>query len=120
MIVDGFIFFNELDLLEIRLQELAPVVDRFLLIEARETHTLKPKPLYFDENRERFRPFLDRIEHVVVDRFPDRNSFWNAEFWQRDLIGTTFCEMATHDDDLLLFCDADEIPAASAVTQPDL
>ena len=69
-IFDCFTFFNELDLLEIRLHEHAPVVNRFVLAEATRTHTGHPKPLYFQENRSRFAPFLDRITHVVVDDLP--------------------------------------------------
>ena len=36
-IYDCFTFFNEMDLLEIRLNELDPVVDRFVLVEATVT-----------------------------------------------------------------------------------
>jgi len=37
-IYDCFRFFNELDLLEIRLDELCDVVDYFVLVEARQDH----------------------------------------------------------------------------------
>ena len=57
MIYDCFTFFNELDLLEIRLNVLRDVVDRFVLVEAGETHTGKRKPLYFRENAARFAAF---------------------------------------------------------------
>ena len=55
MITDAFMFFNELELLEIRLHELSSVVDRFVLVEARETFSFRPKPLHYYENRARFR-----------------------------------------------------------------
>ena len=45
MIYDCFCFFNELDLLEIRLNELNPVVDKFVLVEATMTHNGDKKPL---------------------------------------------------------------------------
>ena len=54
MIYDCFTFFNELELLELRLNELADVVDKFVLVEATQTHTNKPKPLHYLENRARF------------------------------------------------------------------
>ena len=38
MIFDCFSFFNELDILEIRLNVLAPVVDKFVLVEAVRRH----------------------------------------------------------------------------------
>ena len=51
MIYDCFPFFNELELLEMRLHELSGVVDKFVLVEATRTFTNKPKPLYFQENQ---------------------------------------------------------------------
>ena len=71
MIYDAFLFFNELDLLDLRLNILSPVVDRFVISESRLTFSGKPKPLYFYENRQRFSQFLDRIDHHVVDDDPD-------------------------------------------------
>ncbi len=38
MLIDAFPFFNELDLLEIRLEVLDPLVDRFVLVEASRDH----------------------------------------------------------------------------------
>ena len=54
MIYDCFTFFNELDLLEIRLNELDLVVDKFVLVEANFTHQGKEKRLLFEENKNRF------------------------------------------------------------------
>ena len=70
MIFDCFSFFNELDILEIRLNVLAPVVDKFVLVEAVRRHSGEPKELYFEKNKQRFAPFLDKIIHVVVDDEP--------------------------------------------------
>ena len=69
-VFDCFMFFNELDLLEIRLIELSELVDRFVLVEATRTHTGFQKPLYFADNKSRFASFLDRIIHVIVDDLP--------------------------------------------------
>jgi len=69
MIYDCFSFFNELDLLEIRLHELDPVVDKFVLVEASKTFQGKDKPLFYDENKERYKEFSEKIIHVVVDKF---------------------------------------------------
>ncbi len=41
MIYDCFAFFNEMDLLEIRLNTLNDVVDRFVLVEATRTFQKK-------------------------------------------------------------------------------
>ena len=50
MIYDCFIFFNEFDLLEIRLNELDNIVDKFVLVEANFTHSSKEKPYYGGPN----------------------------------------------------------------------
>ncbi|TAH23917.1 MAG: hypothetical protein EAZ07_10320, partial [Cytophagales bacterium] len=43
MIYDCFAFFNELELLEIRLNELNNVVDKFVLVEATRKKKKNPK-----------------------------------------------------------------------------
>ena len=50
MIYDCFIFFNELDLLEIRLNELNDIVDKFVIVECTETFSKNKKPLYYNVN----------------------------------------------------------------------
>lgn len=110
---DAFIFFNELDLLEIRLAELSGVVDRFVIVEAPITFQGAPKPLHFAENRERFARYLPRIKHVVVDDMPDTSSTWTREFHQREAIRRALSDCAP--DDLVHISDADEIPRAEAL-----
>jgi hypothetical protein len=45
-IVDAVLFFNELDLLELRFEELYDKVDYFLVVESTKTFTGKPKRLF--------------------------------------------------------------------------
>ena len=113
MIVDCFPFFNELDLLEIRLHELAPVVDRFVLCEATLTHSGKPKPLVYMENRKRFSGFP--ITSVLVDDYTniDLKNAWALERNQRQ-VGVSAAVELFHPD-LLIVSDCDEIPSAEAV-----
>ena len=116
MIYDCFCFFNELDLLEIRLNVLKDVVDKFVLVESTRTHTGKAKPLYFQENRERFAAFADRIEHIVVDDLMDEqavakdtfNNPWINENRQRNALARAL--EGADEDDLVLLSDLDEIP----------
>lgn len=63
-IYDSFLFFNELDLLEIRLTMLDPHVDYFVISECDYTFSGNKKPFYFDENKEMFSKFLHKIIHV--------------------------------------------------------
>ena len=111
-IIDCFQFYNELDLLEVRLAELAPVVDRFVLVEARYTHAGDPKPLYFDQNRHRFAAYLDRIDHVIVEDDPGGFS-WKREGHQREAIARGIPDLA--DDDMILVSDVDEIPRRGVI-----
>jgi beta-1,4-mannosyl-glycoprotein beta-1,4-N-acetylglucosaminyltransferase len=113
MIYDCFTFFNELELLELRLHELAGVVDKFVLVEATQTHSNKPKPLYYQENRARFSNFHDKIIHVVVNDLPQSADPWIPENFQRNCIarGLTNCRP----DDFILVSDLDEIPRATVV-----
>jgi beta-1,4-mannosyl-glycoprotein beta-1,4-N-acetylglucosaminyltransferase len=120
MIYDCFPFFNELDLLEIRLNELDSVVDRFVLVEARHTFQNKPKTLYFDEHKQHYEKFLHKIDHIVIDHFP---KFYFKKFrftrpWDRSnmqknavALGLKNCKP----DDIILISDLDEIPCADLV-----
>jgi len=69
-IYDIFCFFNELDLLEIRLNILDDYVDYFVIYEAPQTFSGNPKPLYFQENRQRFKKWEHKIIHYVVENVP--------------------------------------------------
>lgn len=111
MIWDCFPFFNELDLLECRLTELDPVVDRFVLAEADKTHQGDPKPYYFLENRERFAPWEDKIIHVTISLTADSN--WGRENEQRKAISQGLKGM--QDGDIFLLSDVDEIPFPSVI-----
>lgn len=63
-IYDAFLFFNELDLLEIRLTMLDPYVDYFVLSECDYTFSGNKKPFYFEENKHLFEKFLHKIIHI--------------------------------------------------------
>ena len=69
-IYDCFGFFNELDLLELRLEILAPIVDHFVIIEYTVTYKGDPKPLYYNENKERYKKFENKIIHQIIDDVP--------------------------------------------------
>lgn len=106
-------FYNELELLEIRLDELKDAADRFVIVEAARTFTNQPKPLYFNENREMFSEFLDRIEYVLIENFDGCNSAWECELVQRNAIIKALKNCT--DDDIIVISDADEIPNAKTL-----
>ena len=67
-IYDAFNFFNELELLEIRLNILDPYVDYFVLVESTLTHSGLPKKLFFQENKHLFKKFEHKIKHFIIDK----------------------------------------------------
>ena len=69
MIYDCFMFFNELDILDIRLNMLNPFVDKFVIVESTITHSGKPKRLFYNENKERYKKFNDKIIYIVKNEY---------------------------------------------------
>lgn len=106
---DCFFFNDELDLLEARLHELGESVDRFVIVEGDRTYRGVPKPLLFDQNRDRFAPWLGKISHVVARLEPEGSYAWNRENQQRSILGS-YLRAEAGPDDLLLIGDVDEIP----------
>ena len=92
-IYDCFTFFNELDILDIRLQELYDTVDHFVLVEANQSHSGKPKEYIFENNKDRFEKYLDKIIHIKIDDFPDTKDSWVREKFQRYCINRGLTEL---------------------------
>lgn len=116
MIIDCFTFWKELDILEIRLNELYSTVDYFVLVEATHTQSLQPKPLYFEENKQKFSKFLDKIIHIKVENTVDISQYpWAFENYQRSCISQGLNQLNLDDNDIVLISDVDEIPSANAL-----
>ena len=108
-IYDCFTFYNELDLLELRLTELYDFVDHFVLVEADTTYTSRPKPFYYEENKSRYSQWADKIIHIKVTDMPHDPDAWVNDRWQRDQIMRGIVE--ADDDDIIIVEDADEASA---------
>jgi len=106
MIYDCFTFFNELDLLEIRLNILDEHVDYFVLAECEETFSGLKKPLYYSENKSRFSKWNHKIIHHVNDKLETTNSFERA-FHQKENIIKSIGHL--DDNDIVYYGDLDEI-----------
>jgi len=110
MLVDTFMFYNEFDILELRLEVLDKHVDRFILVEAEVNHVGDRKPLYFQENKERYAKWLHKITHVVVtaDESPKDESPWVREKFQRECIIRGLDDVPNAS--IVMVSDVDEIP----------
>lgn len=121
LVLDLFVFSEELDVLEIRLNELNSVVDYFCLVEANKTQTRLDKPYYFEDNKERFKEFLPKIVHIKLDEFKEGTG-WEQEHFQRESLKLCIKQLQKNgvklsDDDYFLLSDVDECPKASVITE---
>ena len=122
MIVDCFMFFNEFEILEGRLEYLYDHVDYFVLVEASITQSGDDKPMNFMNNMSRYKKYLDKIIYFPFitkrsdynyDKLPthDRDyetGPWQLENAQRNHIGKAL-ELFP-DDAIVMISDVDEIP----------
>jgi len=137
-IFDSFIFFNELDLLEIRLNVLNDVVDYFVITESPFTVSGNEKPLYYLENKDRFGKLNDKIIHNITEEIPnDYSNFvgkkpyytdfgvlsssaqqkvidipirFQRAIFNRDHSVQGILKAGATNDDIIMTSDADEIP----------
>jgi len=122
MIIDAFMFFNELELLEIRLNELDPVVDQFVIVESLERHgSANSKPAFIQDNWHVVKPFEKKIKYVLLPHLepPYTNSVsgWGRENFQRNSLMAPALELSTSPDDILILSDCDEIPRATVIKE---
>ena len=113
MVYDCFQFFNELDILKLRMHVLNDVADRFVVSESTVTFSGEKKPLYFQENREMFAPFADKIIHKVVDDTPMDVSAFMRDSHQKCAVARGLA--GARPEDIVIFSDVDEIPNPEAV-----
>lgn len=108
-IIDSFLYNGERECLDIRLHELAGVVDHHIALEAAETFTGQPRPWAL------VRGFPTVARYRVHGHLPTSDP-WLRETHQRNAIVDALDEIETlADDDIILMGDADEIPSAEAV-----
>jgi len=114
-VFDCFPFYDELDILEIRLNILDEVVDYFVLVESSRTFTGNKKSLYFSENKERYSNYLHKIRHIVVDdsEYKEDVKVWQREFDQKNSVfrGIQGCGA----EDFVIVSDVDEIPNPNVI-----
>ena len=108
MVIDCIPFFNELDILKLRLHILDPLVDRFVIEEATHTFSGLPKDLCFEKNREMFEEFLPKITYLVVDNSPGEISAHERDKFQKNALAKALTDAS--DEDVLILSDVDEIP----------
>lgn len=117
-VYDLFMINTELDWLEIRLGELASEVDYFVVLESSVDFKDRPKPLYVQENWDRFSKWHHQIIHHVLNTTGDKSAkgdTWSREHFTRNAMMTQVFptldgERKVHMNDVLVVSDVDEIP----------
>lgn len=112
-IYDCFLFFNENDLLEIRLNELYKIVDYFVIFECNSSFQKKEKGFLLDLNRfEKFKNKIIYIKNTSFIRSPDP---WQFETHQRNEIISGLIN--ANKEDMIVLSDLDEIPKRKAIIE---
>ena len=111
MIYDIFPFNNELDLLEIRLNTLKDIVDITILTESCYTFSGNEKPLYYVNNKSRFKEF--NIINGIIEKLP-YSQYTHTKLHRRtnEAFQKNIFEQYVDikPDDTLIINDVDEIP----------
>lgn len=111
-VIDAIIFSTELDLLEIRIRELLPVVDKFFIVESTTTFMGQPKQAVFGENRKRFAFAGDKIVYELMrgEPLPPGKSPWHNEIMLRSFMTGLLMRNGVDRGDMVIMSDCDEIP----------
>ncbi|CEO97804.1 Beta-1,4-mannosyl-glycoprotein beta-1,4-N-acetylglucosaminyltransferase [Plasmodiophora brassicae] len=117
-VFDVFVFNMETHMLEIRLNELDAVVDKFVVIEAKCTFNRQPKSSLLADHldSDEFRAFRAKIHYVLVDicnddlepGFPVEGAIRSHAIRETRQAGAV-------DGDLFIFSDLDELPRLDSI-----
>lgn len=109
MIYDCIPFFNELDILKLRMHIMSPYVDKFVIEEAALMFSGEPKPMIFADNRKMFAEFEDKILYVAVEDSPsDIATTHERDRFQKNQLIRALAGCSP--EDIIIFSDVDEIP----------
>ena len=108
-IFDCFLYNGENFILDIRLNILSKIIDKFVIVESKYDHQGNKKKLRL--NLDNFSSFKDKIIYLVIDRFPENLTNWQRENFQRNYLINGLYE--ADENDYIIISDIDEIPNLS-------
>lgn len=114
MIVDACLFLNEIEIFELRVRELADVVDIFVVLEAGETFSGNPKPRNFPSDPAYLPEYADKIEYGWLPSLSGADP-WAREVAQRNAIRDALVDLDLPPSAVVLVSDCDEIPSPELV-----
>lgn len=116
MIFDCVPFFNELDILKLRMEILDPYVDYFVLEESTVTFSGEDKKMIFAQNRQLFDKFKDKIRYVAVTDSPMSGvTTHERDKYQKNQLIRALSDCRP--EDIIIFSDVDEIPNPDTLLQ---
>lgn len=121
MTYDCFTYNGEWQMLQMRLNILSPLVDKFIVVEAKTTFTGKEKPLYFSLHEKMFEKYWSKLEYFIIDEDYSKEELyiaqtspntqgaahWTNEFLQKESIKKALTSL--QDNDRVYIGDVDEI-----------
>lgn len=107
MIYDCFTYFNEKEVLDIRINELLPLGVKHVLVESTHTFVGNPKEIKKHD--------YPNVIHEIVTDMPNNGNPWDNEKHQRNCIKRALLKISPNDNDIIIISDVDEVPNADAV-----
>ena len=130
LLLDAFLFYNEIDLLKARLEYLGPSVDYFIISEANIDFAGRKKPFLLSKELIASFPFSEKIiyhqEYIHLNSLPwlikklryrnrKNRLLWKIQDAQRN---STLKPLARFkSSDIVIFSDLDEFPSPSALQE---
>jgi beta-1,4-mannosyl-glycoprotein beta-1,4-N-acetylglucosaminyltransferase len=111
-IYDCFLFWKEFTALEIRLNELYEVVDKFIIVEFSQGHSGLEKPFYLKDKMADYVKFADKIELFSLDVKIKNRGPLHIGHGQRKILDKIIFDLKPESNDLILTSDSDEIVRA--------
>lgn len=122
-VYDCFCFFNEYELLKLRLDLLWNYVDEFIICESNVTHSGHTKPWNFENFLTQYPEYKKKItylkfsidpttmgdEFYPISEFTISHPAWKLENRQRDFLVSALSSKEIADEDLIFVTDCDEI-----------
>jgi beta-1,4-mannosyl-glycoprotein beta-1,4-N-acetylglucosaminyltransferase len=127
-IVEMIYFSTELDILDLRLHSLDNIIDKFIIVEYPFNYARQSCPMYYNENKERFKEFEHKIVHVIDDfdyntqPLIDTNGnnglglLWNRKTSPLLYESLSFCDS----DDFVIITDGDALIKKEAFYDLDI
>lgn len=112
MLIDCFPYFNEKELLSLRINYLKDYVDGFIICESNRTHKGEPKPYTCEESLKELNIPSDKVQILNIDLSPldEVKDPWVRERAQRDALSVGARQLSG--DNYFVVSDCDEIPSA--------